>query len=249
MDPSDWRYRTGQLMGDEFIHQLATTKVALFGLGGVGGFCLEGLVRMGIGRFHLVDVDTVTLSNLNRQILATHETLGQPKVEVARNRILSINPDAEVEIREGLFSAANESPVADIGADIVVDAIDGLNSKVFLLQQCLELDIPVVASMGAGRRLNPTRVRTSSLDKVFGDPLASRVRSRLRRVGLDPKLRDLQCVWSDEPPTGTIERDPEKFDAVHGEGRKRHPMPSMVTVPAAAGFALAYLAVERIRKG
>ena len=237
----DWRDRTRLLVGDAGLDKLAAAHVAIFGLGGVGGAAVEVLARAGVGRLTLVDLDEVSESNLNRQILATRDVLGRAKVDVAAARIQSINPDAIVDLRQDFFTAktAQEYLGAMPRPDAVIDAIDGLNSKVFLIHACDALGIPVVTVLGTARRLDPTQVRLTTLDDTLGDPLASRVRRRLRRVGFRDRLHQIPAVISTEPPVETS-NGPTEEPSTPEHGRQRPPLPSFPTVPIAAGLAAAY---------
>jgi len=238
----DWRHRTGLLIGDAGLDALAAAHVAVFGLGGVGGAAVEVLARAGVGRLTLVDLDEVSESNLNRQILATRDTLGHAKVDVAAARIRAINPAAIVDLRRDFFTAKTAQEYLDAMArpDAVIDAIDGLNSKVFLIHACDALAIPVVTVLGTARRMDPTQVRLTTLDDTLGDPLASRVRRRLRRVGFSDRLHEIHAVISDEPPMGVSLGPMDAPNPAPELGRQRPPLPSFPTVPLAAGLAAAY---------
>ena len=238
----DWRNRTRLLVGDVGLERLSAAHVAIFGLGGVGGAAVEALARAGVGRLTLVDLDRVSASNLNRQILATRDVLGRPKVDVAAERIRSINPYALVDARQDFFTA--KTAAAYVGTldspDFVVDAIDGLNAKVFLIHACDGAGIPVVSVLGTARRMDPTRVRITHLGDTLGDPLAAKVRRRLRRVGFRDRLHEIPAVISDEDPVDAPEGIIEEPSSTGESGRLRAPLPSFPTVPLAAGLAAAY---------
>ena len=155
--------RTELLFGKEAMEKLAGARVAVFGIGGVGGYVCEALVRSGIQKFDLVDDDKVCLTNLNRQIIATRKTVGQYKVDVMRDRILEINPDAEVMIHKCFFlpDNADEFPFADY--DYVVDAVDTVTAKISLVMKCQEMGIPIISAMGAGNKLDPTQFRVADI--------------------------------------------------------------------------------------
>ncbi|MBR3223632.1 MAG: ThiF family adenylyltransferase [Kiritimatiellae bacterium] len=186
--------RTAALLGEAAMERLASAHVLVVGVGGVGSWCAEALVRTGAGHLTLIDDDVVAASNLNRQCQATEATLGRPKVDALRERLLSISSCADVTARAVRFTGSEDIS----GFDAVVDAIDSVDSKAALVLKACELKIPVVSSMGAALRTDPTRVRVTRFDKVSGDGLARALRRRFRverRV-----LPRFDCVWSDEPP-------------------------------------------------
>ena len=157
--------RTELLIGKESIEKLQNSKVAVFGIGGVGSFVVEGLVRAGIGNFILVDDDKVCLTNLNRQIIATRKTVGKPKVEVARDRILEINPNANVEIFQEFFMP-NSRKILDETVSYVVDSIDTVTAKIELVVRAEKLNIPIISSMGTGNKLDPTKFEVTDIYKT-----------------------------------------------------------------------------------
>ena len=246
---TDWLIRTRYLLGDEAMTRLASARVAVIGLGGVGGMAVEALARAGIGSLMVVDVDAFSMTNINRQTLAARSTLGKPKAEVARQRILDINPECTVEAREAFYNIDSAPGFLAPYPDVVVDAIDGMNPKTLLLAECLIHDIPVVSAAGAGRRLDPTKVEVTNLSEVTGDRLAARVRKRLRRRGLDEQLGRICVVHSTEEPRGGLFREEEDDTVFDGRGRKRIPVGSFSTVPAAVGLAAAYAAIGMILEG
>ena len=158
--------RTERIIGKEKLEQLKTKKVAIFGVGGVGSFVAESLARAGIESFVLVDSDDVCISNINRQIHALHSTVGKAKVELMKNRILDINPNAEVEIYKKLYNAESAHELLRDDYDYVVDAIDMVSAKIDLIQRCFENEIPIISSMGAGNKLDPTRFEVTDLYKT-----------------------------------------------------------------------------------
>ena len=186
--------RTELLFGKEAMEKLAGARVAVFGIGGVGGYVCEALVRSGIQKFDLVDDDKVCLTNLNRQIIATRKTVGQYKVDVMRDRILEINPDAEVMIHKCFFL-----PFADY--DYVVDAVDTVTAKISLVMKCQEMGIPIISAMGAGNKLDPTQFRVADIYKTRVCPLARVMRRELKKRG----VKKLKVVYSEEQPTRPIE--------------------------------------------
>lgn len=187
--------RTELLIGKESIEKLQNSKVAVFGIGGVGSFVVEGLVRAGIGNFILVDDDKVCLTNLNRQIIATRKTVGKPKVEVARDRILEINPNANVEIFQEFFMP-NSRKILDETVSYVVDSIDTVTAKIELVVRAEKLNIPIISSMGTGNKLDPTKFEVTDIYKTSVCPLAKVMRKELR----ERNIKGLKVVYSKEEP-------------------------------------------------
>ena len=187
--------RTKLLIGEDNIKKLNNSKVAIFGIGGVGSYVVEGLSRAGIGNFILVDKDTVDITNLNRQIIATRDTIGKDKVEVSKERILSINPDANVEIRKEFFLPGSEN-FLDNSIDYIVDAIDTVTGKIELVVRASEKNIPIISSMGTGNKLDPTRLEVSDISKTEVCPLAKVMRKELKKRNINK----LKVVYSKEEP-------------------------------------------------
>ena len=187
--------RTELLIGKEGIEKLQNSKVAVFGIGGVGSFVVEGLVRAGIENFVLVDKDTVDITNLNRQVIATRKTVGRPKVEVAKERILEINPNAKVEIYQQFFMPDSEE-ILDNTVDYIVDAVDTVTAKIELVMRANKLDIPIISSMGTGNKLDPTRFEVTDIYKTSVCPLAKVMRKELRKRGIEK----LKVIYSKEEP-------------------------------------------------
>ncbi len=183
------------LSGERTLEVLRRTRVILFGVGGVGSWCAESLIRSGIGHLTLVDSDIVCASNINRQLPATVDTIGRLKVEVMAERLRGINPDAEIDARAEVFNWRTAETFDLAGYDYVLDAIDSLSPKVDLIQTALPLDVTLFSAMGASCKLDPTRVRVGSFWKVAGCPLASKVRKRLRKRKV---TGEFLCVFSDE---------------------------------------------------
>ncbi len=188
--------RNIRLLGQDGQQRLMQAKVAVFGLGGVGGFAAEALVRAGVGHLLFVDGDVVEISNLNRQILATHDTLGRPKAEVMKERALSIAPDARIEALQVFFDEKSAHLFDFREWDYVIDAIDSVPSKILLIECCRQANAPIISAMGAGNKLDPTRFRVTDLAKTSVCPLARTMRSALRKRGIE----HLKVVFSDEPP-------------------------------------------------
>lgn len=216
--------RTELLIGKEKIEKLKNSKVAIFGLGGVGSYVLEGLVRAGIGNFILVDKDEVDITNLNRQIIATRKTIGKPKVEVAKERILEINPEANVEIYQEFFMPETKG-ILDESIDYIVDAVDTVTAKIELVVRANKLNIPIISSMGTGNKLDPTRFEVTDIYKTSICPLAKVMRKELKTRG----IKELKVVYSKEEPI--------KIQA-YNEVRKQVPA-SISFVPSVAGLIIA----------
>lgn len=193
--------RTSLLFGEESIEKLHNMRVAVFGIGGVGGYVCEALVRSGIGAFDLVDDDKVCLTNLNRQIIATRETVGRYKVDVMRDRILSINPKADVRIHKCFFlpETADDFPFEEY--DYVVDAVDTVTAKLEIIMRAKQLGIPVISAMGAGNKLDASRFKVADIYQTTMDPLAKVMRRELKKRG----VKKLKVVFSDEKPTRPVE--------------------------------------------
>ncbi len=188
--------RTELLLGSGVMEQLAQKKVILFGVGGVGSWCAESLVRSGIIHLTLVDFDRVAVSNINRQLPATSETLGKPKVEVLKERLQSINPQARITALEQKYEPENSASFQLDTYDYILDAIDSLNNKIHLIQAATQTKATLFSSMGAALKMDPTRIRVAEFWKVQGCPLAAALRQRMRK-GEKPAKKFL-CVYSDE---------------------------------------------------
>lgn len=231
--------RLRQLLGEEGIARLRSSFVVIAGLGAVGSYALEALARAGVGRLRLVDFDRIKPSNLNRQILALHSTVGQPKAALARARVQDINPACLVEAMEVFVHTDTMDQILGGEPDYVVDAIDGLNPKIELLHACARCSIPLISCMGAALRTDPTCVRVGPLSRVHHCSLASKVRKRLRARGAGLKTR---CVYSIEPqeilpPTAISDSLEEKEDG--HRGRRRHALGSLPTLPGIFGLTAA----------
>lgn len=189
--------RTIQLIGEEGFAALQRTRVILFGVGGVGGWCAETLLRTGIGHLTLVDFDKVDTTNLNRQIVATAANIGQNKVQEMQKRLLQICPEADVQIIDRQYNSETADSFDLAHYDIVIDAIDMVDCKALLLYNATAAGCQVYSSMGAGRKLNPQNIRTAEFWKVQGCPLARALRTKMKKTGLLPKSK-IQCVYSEE---------------------------------------------------
>ncbi len=188
--------RTALLLGEEKTEALADKRVAVFGIGGVGGYVVEALARSGIGHFLLVDNDTVAFSNLNRQIIATYDTIGQYKTQVMKKRILSINPQAEVETRECFFLPENTDEFDFSAFDYVIDAIDTVTAKIELVLRAQAAGVPIICSMGTGNKLDPTRFEIADIYQTSVCPLAKVMRRELKARG----VQRLKVLYSREEP-------------------------------------------------
>lgn len=189
--------RTELLLGNDAMRQLADKRVIIFGVGGVGSWCAESLVRSGIRRLTIVDSDRVCITNINRQLMATTKTVGQVKVDALRERLLTINPHAEITALQQIFTEETADQF-DIGSyDYVIDAIDSLKDKALLILLTCQTTARLYSSMGAALKCDPTRIRVAEFWRVQGDPLARALRKRFKRDGQFPR-RKFQCVYSDE---------------------------------------------------
>ena len=193
--------RTQLQLGAEAMEKLKGARVAVFGIGGVGGYVCEGLVRSGVGAFDLVDDDKVCLTNLNRQIIATRKTVGKYKVDVMRERMLEINPDCDVRVHKCFYLPETAAEFNFSDYDYVVDAVDTVTAKVTLVLEAQKAGVPIISCMGAGNKLDPSRFRVADIYKTQGCPLARVMRTALRKRG----VKKLKVVYSDEIPTRPIE--------------------------------------------
>lgn len=193
--------RTELLFGKEAMDKLQKSRVAVFGIGGVGGYVCEALVRSGIYHFDLIDDDQVCLTNLNRQIIATRKTVGQYKVDVMRERILEINPDADVSVHKCFFLPENADKFPFEEYDYVVDAVDTVTAKIELVMKAQEKGVPIISSMGAGNKLDPSAFKVADIYKTRVDPLARVMRREMKKRG----VKKLKVVYSEEDPKRPIE--------------------------------------------
>ncbi len=229
--------RTETLIGAEGVARLAAKHIFLAGLGGVGSWCAEALARAGVGRLTLVDMDTVALSNINRQMLALFSTVGRKKTKVMAERILDINPDCRLTILDTFIDPDNVDGLLVADTDFVVDCIDSLNCKVALIATAYRRGIPVATSMGAGNKLDPARVRLADISKTQVCPLAREVRHRLKRQGIESGIL---TVYSDE--SGRPPRPPEPTS----HGRARAVNGTISYLPPLFGLMLAGAVIQRL---
>ena len=228
--------RSELLLGDEAMDRIAEKRVIIFGVGGVGSWCAESLVRSGIRKLTIVDSDHVSVTNINRQLMATTKTVGQVKVDVLKERLLDINPSAEITALQQIFSAETASEFCLEEYDYIIDAIDSLKDKALLILMACQTKAKFFSSMGAALKLDPTRIRTAEFWKVPGDPLARALRNRFKRDKTFPKHKFL-CVYSDELLENKMPIDPDD----KGNG-------SIVHITAVFGFMLAGLVVQDVVK-
>ena len=226
--------RSELLLGDEVMERIAQKRVIIFGVGGVGSWCAEGLVRSGIRQLTIVDSDRVCITNINRQLMATTKTVGQVKVEALKERLLTINPSAEITALQKIFTEESASNFHLEDYDYIIDAIDSLKDKAALILLACQTKAKFFSSMGAALKLDPTRIQITEFWKVKGDPLARALRNRFKKEKLFPK-RKFQCVYSDELLENKQPIDPDD----RGNG-------SIVHITAIFGFMLAGLVIEDI---
>ena len=217
--------RTENLIGKAALQRLSLSRVAVFGLGGVGGHVVEALARSGVGSLMLVDNDTVSLSNINRQIIALHSTVGKQKTQVMAARVKDINPDIKVETRDVFFLPENADTFDFTGFDYVVDAIDTVSGKIALIEKCKQANIPVISAMGAGNKLDPTAFAVADISKTSGCPLARVMRRELKLRG----ITGVKTVYSKEQPLGETQQN-ERGKAVPA---------SIAFVPSVMGLIIA----------
>ena len=222
--------RTEMLFGKDAMKKLADSRVAVFGLGGVGGFVVEALARSGVGSLDLIDHDVVSVTNINRQIFATCRTVGRQKTEVAQERVREINPDCKVEIHTVFYLPETKEQFDFSKYDYVVDAIDTVTGKLLLIESAKAAGIPIISAMGAGNKTDPTAFYVTDLFKTRHCPLARIMRRECRKRGIG----DLKVVCSQEEPCRPNENGP----ALHESGRRDTPG-SVAFVPSVAGLILA----------
>ncbi len=228
--------RTEALLGEDAVNKLKNAHVAIFGVGGVGSAALEGLVRSGVGNIDLFDHDTISPSNLNRQLMTHSENIGEPKVEEAAKRALLINPEANITTHPVFYLPDTAEQVDLSKYDYIIDAVDTLTAKLLLVERARAADVPIISSMGTGNKTDITRLCVSDIKNTEICPLARRMRKELKERGIDHLL----CVWSDEKPHSAADT---------GELKGDRPAPaSAIFVPAAAGLLLAKEVIEYLSK-
>ena len=227
----NWQERTIRMIGEEAVQRLNRARVAVFGLGGVGSYAAEALVRAGVGTVLFVDSEEVDLTNINRQLIATHKTVGKSKVECAKDRALCINPALNVQTKAMFYSKETADEIDFSQFDCIADCIDSVSSKILLIEKAKAAGAFIVSCMGTGNKLDPSRFRVTDIEKTEICPLARVMRRELK----NRQIKNVKCVWSDELP-------------VKPDGDPRTPS-SISFVPGAAGLVLAGEIIRHIIKG
>ena len=241
--------RTELLLGEEGIKNLSNARVAVFGIGGVGGYVTEALCRSGVGALDLIDHDTVSITNLNRQVIALHSTVGQYKTDVMEKRLLDINPDVKITIHKCFYLPETKDQFDFSGYSYVVDAVDTVTAKLLLAEEAKKAGVPLISSMGTGNKLDPSFLRVSDVFETSVDPLARVMRRELRKRGID----HLKVVWSTEEPRKPL-LDARSIRMMEGspvpeESVRLKDIPgSCAFVPAAAGLLIASEVVRDLLK-
>lgn len=236
--------RTEALLGKENMNRLTEARVAVFGVGGVGGYVAEALARSGVGHIELIDHDTVSESNLNRQIIATYDTVGRDKVDVMKERILAINPSAEVKTRKCFYLPENKDDFDFTEYTYVVDAVDTVTAKLLIIEEAKQAGVPVISSMGTGNKLDPTQFEVTDISKTSVCPLAKVMRKELRDRG----IMNVKVLYSKEPPIkpGDILAENKDSQEDDVQGRKKAVPGSISFVPSVAGLIIAAEVVKDI---
>ncbi len=229
--------RTELIIGEEKMQKLKDSAVIVFGAGGVGSYVIEGLARSGIGKIAVVDNDTVSLTNINRQLIALHSTVGKLKTDVERARILDINPNCEAETFPCFFTELDNGGINLADYDYIVDAIDTVTSKLFLITEAKRLEIPIISSMGTGNKLDPTRFKITDIYKTNTCPLAKVMRYELKRRG----IKKLKVLFSDEIPLTPI------VNSIEGDKCSKRQTPGSISfTPSVAGLIIASEVIKDI---
>lgn len=230
--------RTELLIGKEGISKLQKAKVAIFGIGGVGSFVTEGLARAGVEKFILIDNDQISITNINRQIIATTKTIGKNKVDVMKERILEINPNAKVETYQEFYMLNSKTEIITKDLTYVVDCVDTVTAKIEIIMQCKKLEIPVISSMGTGNKLDPLRFEIADIYKTSVCPLAKVMRKELKKRNIE----SLKVLYSKEEPIKLQKNDSK-------EEISKTPVPGSISfVPPVAGLIIAGEIVKDIIK-
>ena len=233
-------HRLEVLFGAEAVSSLSKASVAVFGLGGVGSYAAEALVRGGVGHLTLIDFDSIDITNINRQLHATSDTVGRPKVEVMAKRCISINPHAHIEPIQALFTADNSDELLNCGYDYVLDCIDHITAKLTLIEQCRHKNIPIIASMGAANKVDPTRIHIADLADTHRCRLARIVRKELRKRGIE---RGVKVVYSTEDFKSLSSGRSGAESNGHYQDR-RAPLGSSSVIPPLFGLTMAGEAIR-----
>lgn len=230
--------RSAMLLGKEQVESLANKRVAVFGVGGVGGYVVEALARTGIGAFDLIDHDTVSVTNINRQIIATMDTVGRNKAQVMKERVLSINPEARVFVHDCFFLPENADDFCFGNYDYVVDAVDTVTAKLEIIERAKKAGVPVISAMGAGNKLDPTQFVVTDISKTSVCPLAKVMRRELKKRGIS----DVKVVYSKEEALVPLFEPPAEV-----ETRKKAPG-SVAFVPSVAGLIVASQVIKDLTR-
>ncbi len=257
--------RTAMLLGIDGIEKLSTSKVLVFGVGGVGGFVVEGLARAGVGTIDIVDNDQVCPSNLNRQIIALHSTIGEDKVDIAKRRIQDINPDCKVTCYKCFYLPANGEIFDFNNYDYVIDAIDTVTAKIDIIVRCTEAGVPIISSMGTGNKLDPTKIEIADIYKTKVDPLAKVMRRELKKRGVkklkvvysaEEAMTPMEVTFDEEPKNETevctacfSKKDNSETDISEKKPARAKQTPGSVSfVPSVAGLVIAGEVIKDILK-
>ncbi|XWN53647.1 tRNA threonylcarbamoyladenosine dehydratase [Anoxybacillus flavithermus] len=233
-------------IGKEGLKKLSESTVAVLGIGGVGSFAVEALARSGVGRLILIDKDDIDITNVNRQIHALLSTVGRPKVEVMKERIADINPACEVIVLKMFYTEETYEQIFSYDIDYVIDASDTISYKIHLMKQCLERNIPIISSMGAANKMDPTRFRIADISKTHTDPIAKVIRTKLRKEGIK---KGITVVFSDESPI--VIREDVRKEVGNDEAtirKAKMPPSSNAFVPSVAGLIMAAHVVQQLLK-
>lgn len=231
----DFKMRTGLIVGEDGLDKLKNANVIVFGVGGVGSFACEAIVRAGVGNITIVDFDDVDITNINRQIPALHSTVGRYKVEVMKERLLDINPDLNIKAIKKLYNAETSDEILTEDYDYVIDAIDMVTSKIKLIETCKEKGLNIISSMGMGNKLDPTKIVVTDIHKTHTCPLAKVMRKELK----DRRIKKLKVVYSEEQP--------QELKKKVMNGRKVTPG-SVSFVPSVGGLTIASVVVNDLLK-
>lgn len=238
--------RTEILIGKENIEKLKNSSVIIFGVGGVGSFCVEAIARCGVSNIHIVDDDTISITNINRQIIATHSTIGKNKTEVVKQRILDINPNANVTISKIFYTKDTVNTIDLSKYDYVIDAIDTISSKILLVEEATKLNVPIISSMGTGNKLDPTKFVVSDIYKTSMCPLAKVMRYELKKRG----IKKLKVVYSTEKPIKpapiNIDENAKSTSPFRDTNKRRETPGSISFVPSVAGLIIASQVINDI---
>jgi tRNA A37 threonylcarbamoyladenosine dehydratase len=239
-------FRTELLIGEDKLKKLRHSSIAVIGLGAVGSYAVEALARAGIGKFTIIDFDKVNKSNINRQLYALESTVGQPKVRIAQNRIRDINPFVEIDAVEMFAASDTIETILEKEPDLVIDAVDSLNPKVQVLSAVYNNGVPLISSMGAAYRTDPSSIKFGDLFKVRNCPLARHIRKRLRKQGIS---KGIPCVYSDEPRPKILPVSEEEEGNEYNRGRQRKPLGSISTITGIFGLMIAHNAINYLCGG